>query len=409
MCKSILSEKQINGLRELAGQVCELSLQESNLKNRQLWVTHNSLKKVKPPVYVRLNCWHEVIPESAYLFPNGIFRDIEHKFRTAIYNHNLGFDDVVDSFVTVPAFFDVERSCLWGVKAERSHSGVAGGAWSYSPPLVEYDDIEKLVKPVYKVDLQKTDELRQNVNKVIGDIIPVIIDYSGPLGISASLAQHAADLRGLQQLMLDVMENPDWVHRLMSFLTEGHLEYMEEMEKQSKVFPNHMRWPFYSEPLRSDFDPACVRIKDCWGYGESQEFDLFSPAMFDEFLLPYQLKIFERTGLNGFGCCENLTHKYPLLEKIPGLRRVSISPWTDYRTAIEWSAGRYVMYWRYPPQEFTFNFSEEKIRQTVRRNLEIAADTPVEIILQDVETLNGEPWKVEKWVKIVMEEAERHS
>jgi hypothetical protein len=37
--------------------------------------------------------------------------------------------------------------------------------------------------------------------------------------------------------------------------------------------------------------PGHVRLHNMWGYGESQETVSVSPAMFDEFVLPYQLPL----------------------------------------------------------------------------------------------------------------------
>ena len=72
-----------------------------------------------------------------------------------------------------------------------------------------------------------------------------------------------------------------------------------------------------------------VRTKDCWGFCESQETSTISPRMFAEFILPYQLPILERFGLNCYGCCEPLDNRWKFVETIPNLRRVSISPWAN--------------------------------------------------------------------------------
>ena len=45
--------------------------------------------------------------------------------------------------------------------------------------------------------------------------------------------------------------------------------------------------------------------------------------MFAEFVLPYQLPILERFGLNCYGCCEPLDQRWSTLKQ---LRRASVSP-----------------------------------------------------------------------------------
>ena len=66
-----------------------------------------------------------------------------------------------------------------------------------------------------------------------------------------------------------------------------------------------------------------------WGFGESQETVGVSPEMFAEFVLPYQLPILERFGLNCYGCCEPLDKRWEYVKQIPRLRRVSVSPWSN--------------------------------------------------------------------------------
>lgn len=342
------------------------------------------------------------------MFHKGIFRDIELELRQALYYNQLGFDYAVNPFITIPALFnESEPDSFWGLSIGRHDSGTEGGSWSYAPPLLEYDDIGRLRKPEYSPDFSRSEELRQQVEAVLRGIIEVRQDFGGRLGISASLGYHAAALRGLQPLMTDVVDNPEWVHRLMRFLLESHLEWLDAYERYGKVSENHIRWPFFIGALCHDYDQSKVRLRDCWGHGESQEFDLFSPDMFDEFLLAYQIPIFEKTSLNNYGCCESLTLKYRLLEKIPALRRVAVSPWTDFKAALEWSAGKHVLNWRYSPEEVIFRFSEEAVRKNIRRNLELAGGNHVEIVLQDIETFNRNPQVIGKWISIAMEESEK--
>lgn len=58
MKKIKLHERQ--KLQDLAKQVAELSSTEKNAQRLQHWKDHNSLKKTRPPVYLRLNCWKKL-------------------------------------------------------------------------------------------------------------------------------------------------------------------------------------------------------------------------------------------------------------------------------------------------------------------------------------------------------------
>lgn len=400
--------KQQQVVSDLAERVAAIAHSEANARRRELWTRHNRLEKVRPPVYVRTVFVGEMFPEKDIVIKSGPLREVEIELRRLLFDVELGFDQVVDPFFTVPAVYGGPApEEIWGVTVSHRQPQEPGGAWRYEPPLRDPADIEKLRKPPYVIDEAKTAARVAVISEALGDVLPIRIENGGVIGISASIGNTAAELRGLEPLMMDVLDRPEWVHRLMCFLMEAHLDYMREMERQNRVTPNHVRWPFYHPPLCPDYDPGHVRLKDCWGYAESQEFDLFSPAMLDEFLLPYQIPILALSTLNHYGCCENLTQKYSLLAKIPGLRRVSVSPWTDFAAAVETTAGKYALNWRYSPTEVVFNFDPQQVRRTIRECLTLARYVPVEIILQDVQTVNDHPEHIREWVHIAMEEAER--
>ena len=54
-----------------------------------------------------------------------------------------------------------------------------------------------------------------------------------------------------------------------------------------------------------------------------------SPEMFAEFIFPYQLPFLERFGLNCYGCCEPLDKRWHVVQRVPRLRRVSVSAWAN--------------------------------------------------------------------------------
>ena len=50
-----------------------------------------------------------------------------------------------------------------------------------------------------------------------------------------------------------------------------------------------------------------------------------------------------RTGSKRTGCCEPLDRKMDIVEKIPNLRKVSITPWADVNVAAESIGKKYVL------------------------------------------------------------------
>ena len=160
----------------------------------------------------------------------------------------------------------------------------------------------------------------------------------------------------------------------------------------------------------SGFDGTHVRWRDKWGGSNAQGFSEVSPDMHWEFALQYQIRILDRFGLNAYGCCEPLDRKLEYVKRIPRLRRVSISPWADVRRSAEGLQGDYVFSWKPNPACVAgAAFQPDTVRAGIRATIEIAREhgCVLEMILKDTHTVRNRPERLDAWVQIAMEEAER--
>ena len=148
-----------------------------------------------------------------------------------------------------------------------------------------------------------------------------------------------------------------------------------------------------------------ARMRGMWGFAESQETVGVSPAMSGEFVFPYQIPILERFGLNRYGCCEPLDRRWHLVERVPRLRRVSVSPWASVPAMAERLGKRYVFSWKPRPADLaTSTFDEAAVRAYVRDALRATRDCVVEVIMKGNNTIGHDPRRVVRWVEIVREE-----
>jgi len=148
-----------------------------------------------------------------------------------------------------------------------------------------------------------------------------------------------------------------------------------------------------------------VRTKDLWGFAESQETVGISPRMFAEFILPYQVPILERFGLNCYGCCEPLEKRWKYVREIPRLRRVSVSPFADLRQMTNLLGDQYVLSIKPNPADLALDeFDEAHIRGVIREILHITRGCHVELILKDTHTIRGDASRLIRWVQIAREE-----
>jgi hypothetical protein len=213
---------------------------------------------------------------------------------------------------------------------------------------------------------------------------------------------------------MDFIDQPDGLHRVMAFLRDGTLARLDFLEQNHLLSLNNRGtyvgsggFGWSRELPQPDFS-GNVRAIDCWGFAESQETSTVSPRMFASFILPYQLPILERFGLNCYGCCEPLDNRWEYVEKIPRLRRVSVSPWAKLERMAERLGPRYILSLKPNPADLAAeNMDEERIRAGLRASI-ITAKTQncrLEIIMKDNHTIANDPARVIRWVQIAKEEA----
>jgi hypothetical protein len=228
------------------------------------------------------------------------------------------------------------------------------------------------------------------------------------------LTVHVAFLRGLEQFMYDLSLDPENVHRLMAFIRDGLMSLVDYTEENELLFLNNDGtfvgsggFGFTRELPQPDFDGR-VRAIDTWALGESQESVGVSPAMYGEFIFPYELPLLDRFGLNCYGCCEPVDKRWHVVSRIPRLRRVSVSAWADWARTAELLGDRYVFSMKPNPAALAApSFDEAQIRSDLREAFRVTRDCRVEAIMKDNHTIQNDPQRVIDWVRIAREEAER--
>ena len=398
-------------LRELAKQVADLAARPVEEEKRELWYRHNALEPTRPLVFCDPeNGWNEILTPETLQCEGGLARAWEwHLRREVFWGAQMRDDKVIEPVFNVG---HVYTETDWGLRETRI-GGEGGGSWRWEAPLKTYDDMDKLRFPQITVDYEATQELLQLAQETFGDILQVRLKtvWWWSFGMTQTLVY----LRGLEQIMYDMVDCPDELHRLMAFLRDGHAARLDFLEKKGLLFLNNdgtyvgsggFGWTH--ELPQPDFN-GHVRPVDMWGFAESQETVGISASMFEEFIFPYQLSLLERFGLNCYGCCEPLDSRWHVVEKFPRLRRVSMSPWVNVEVMAERLGNRYIFSWKpHPGVLATDTFDEEFVRQTLRQGLRALKrnDCRVEIIMKDCHTIRHDPQRVIRWVQIAKEEAE---
>ena len=408
-------DSDIRIVRDLAKQYAAIAAKPIQGERRDLWRKHNSLVRTRPLVYMRwFAAWNEV-PESKLVCEDPFYQTHERFLRQMIYQSAIGDDYVIEPWITQRASIVTPPEGVWGVRVNHIPSTEAGGAWKFDPPLKKLEDIEKLAPPQHVVDEEATARNVSRLQDAVGDILEVDVDRSPVYTVwHGDLSTDLAHLRGLEQAMWDMIDNPEWLRRLLAFMSDGVLRTHDQAEAAGDWrLSNHQN---QAQPYSLDLaDPkansAPVNRKQLWVFVAAQEMAQVSPAMHDEFMLQHQLPIMKKFGLVAYGCCEDLTHKIDMLRQIPNLRRIAVTPWADVRKCAEQIQDQYVYSWRPSPAEMICcGFNPNYIRKTVRETMEITKEwgCHVDITLKDVQTLEGHPERLQKWVEIVRSVADEY-
>ena len=377
---------------------------------RERWADVNALRKPdRAPVWCRpVGCWKEIITDDMLKCTEPWLRQLEYQFLQTIHKRDIDDDQPVEDYFALSAVFDCEPKNTWGVDIGRHGSSEEGGAWAYDPSLKTADDLDKLQVPTFTYCQEETQVRKTRLEDLLGDILPVKVT-AGPF-LSATLGTSAADLRGLEQMMMDMIDEPEFMHRLMAYLRDATLSALDQLEATGLITPNNTGPMTCSAPIGEiGGGDNKVNCGNLWCMTDSQEFDQVSPAMWQEFCLNYQKPILERFGLVVYGCCENLTHKVDGVLAIPNLRIFTCSAWTDLTTVLEKIGRDHCIMWRQKASDVVFPEDAEQIKRDLMAGARQLQGHYYQIVLRELQTLAGHRDRLHEWTRYAREAAERYS
>lgn len=398
-----------NLVRDLAEQVAEVARRPAMTAIQKRWRDVNALRRPdRAPVWCRpMGVWDEILPETSLHCTEPWLREIERQFRQLLHKVDIGDDTPFQAFFDVPAVFAVTPATTWGVEIQHHSTGDKGGAWGFNPPLQIETDFNRLIMPHWVLDRAATQQAMERAHDLLGDILPVRLQC-GPGFDSATIGSAAAELRGMEQMMVDMMDQPALMHRLMAYLRDARLRLLDTWEATGLLTHNNDSPMLCSDPI-GELKNQRLTLANCWCAGNSQEFDMVSPDMWEEFCLNYQKPIFARFGLACYGCCENLGRKITGVLSIPNLRIFVCSAWTTLDVALQHVPPQYCIMWRQKASDVILPHQDETIRQHLIDGARKLQGRPYQIVLRELQTLAGHPDRLHRWTQLAIEAAEKFS
>ncbi|MCD8363558.1 MAG: uroporphyrinogen decarboxylase family protein [Lachnospiraceae bacterium] len=298
--------------------------------------------------------------------------------------------------------FDMDVGIDYATAYEPSLYGVdvmmeEGMEPTYGRPIIkEPEDLDKLSIPDFYTSglMPKVHEQYRKLKDLSQGRFRVFFP-----GFSRGPWSIATILRGFNELFLDMMDDPDFVHKLMQYALDSRISWEKQRCEFLGIDPKDRdyRWKYiiYRDNYNSD------------SFEDEVNGNMFSASMFREFILPYEKQMADfYGGIGYYHSCGNLTSFLDGLAELNIFGLQHVSAWTDYEKAIEKTAKGVVVQVSLDAAKDVMSGDETRMRERIRYYLDHAEGRRVDICPDAIyeggwETLD----KVLKLTRIYREEA----
>ncbi|MBN1836134.1 MAG: hypothetical protein JW820_09815 [Spirochaetales bacterium] len=405
-------------LRELGRRYAEIASLPIQEESRRRWQRLNDLEPERPLIWTNEVCWNEMDHDGSLLLrcSNEVCQRIELEMRRTLYQ----WEHFRGDMIVEPVFYSplIIENTGFGINpvadvAVTDETSEIASRHFYNQIQGE-EDLEKIQPPRIRYDRGRTDEFLAAYRRVFDGILPV--EKRGSPGFWFAPWDDIVFWMGAEQVLMGLAVQPELMHKIIRRLTDVYLEGLAQFERLNLLALNTCNvrigsgaYGYTKQLPQGGFDPARVRPIDIWGSATPQIFGSVSPQMHEEFGVAYELEWLSRFGLTYYGCCEPLHDKLDVLEKIPNLRKISISPWADVPAAARRIGRRYVISLKPSPSVLAApSWHPDQVRHELETKLAAARGCNVEIVLKDLSTVQRQPHRLWQWMEVASEVAARY-
>ena len=409
-----LSAKDRVTLRTLAERYMSYAISEKNNEKRDLWRSLNDGVMQKPMVAIDQMPWNE-LDVDGFLFctvEEPYFRRIEWNLRSEIYKReHLPADMVLNPYILLPRPISNTGYGLRPQYELPDNSANKFVSKRYADQFKEPEDVLKIKTPVITVDRESEARIIELASDVFDGVAPVKLQ-----GIVMHLGfwDWIAQWMGVENCYIELMDRPEMMHAIMERLTEATLSAIEQINAQGLYDVNcnmcHCSYTFSDSLPSPDCDCENPTALDGWGFGMAQLFTSVSPKITEEFEVEYMKRIFPHFGAIYYGCCDRLDDRLDIISKLPNIRKISCSPWSDRERFAANLPDKYIMSNKPSPALLAqSSFDEEAVREDLRKTIAAAKShgLRLELLLKDISTVKNDPHRLWRWAEIAEEETAR--
>ena len=406
-----VTSKDRETLRTLAARYMTYALSDKNNEKRNLWRALNHLQMQKPMITVEQMPWHELNTDGALTctVEDPDFRGIEWELRTQIYKwEHLPFDMVLNPYITLPRPIHNTGFGMTTHVVEPNRPDIQ--IHLFEDQLDETEAVEKIKTPKLTLDYDRQAELRSAAEDIFAGIAPVRL---GGIMLHSGLWDQITFWKGVENCYIDLIDRPELIHAILRRYTDAFLAQLEQINALGvyDITSNmcHCSYTFTDSLPTAACDHAHPTSYDGWTFSMAQLFTSVSPAINEEFEVPYMTEIFSRFGAVYYGCCERLDDRLDIIDRMPNIRKISCSPWSDREHFAAVLPKKYIMSAKPNPSYLAQpTLDEDVIRADLRRTIRAAKENGLclEFLLKDITTVCGDPRRLWRWSEIALEETE---
>ena len=338
-----------------------------------------------------------------------MLRNIEDGLRKLIYKYkHFPADMVLTPYITFPAAIENSGYGLHVTEEtlkidEKSNVS----SHKYSNQFENDEDIEKIKDMYISYDSEETARRNNMLADILHDIAPV---REKGISFHSGLWDFVSMYMCVEDIYLDLIDRPDFLHRIMEKMTHSIISGIKQANalKIHDTSTNSCHCTYtYSEKCLPDRYTVNEGVSyNCRTFGMAQLFTSVSKSVTEEFEIPYISEIASYLGNIYYGCCEKLSDRLDVISKIPNLRKISCSPWSEPDEFAETIPKNIVMSVKPNP---AFLAAPSLDEYAIKKNIQVALDAAkrnnvcVEFLLKDISTVKYCPERLEKWNNIVMD------
>ena len=401
-------DREITVVRELAKQYMEIAVSDRHVRMRQRFRDSNDLKIVRPPLIMEEIPWHEMNMDGELdcVCTDERLRGMEWKLRMQLFREkHFRCDNYIEPVWTVGKSFENSGIGFEAQEEQRvwdEHNHIV--SHHYTDVMEDERCLEKYHDPVITAHPEKDRENLAFAQEVLGEIMPV--ELRG-CGIYYPPWDRIARLRGVEPILTDIYDRPEYLHRIMALFTRGMACEMDQMNALGLYDPRLIALHCTPGQVTPDHepDPAHYTCRDIWFRTMAQMFSSISPDAHYEFDMQYSIPLAARCAFTYYGCCEPLHDRIDKIKRYPNLRKIGVSPWADVEKSAEAIEGKYVLSRKPNPANVAQDTDPEVVRKEIESTVRLCRKygCPCDITLKDISTVSYRPRNLIVWAETASE------